>query len=188
MKKISELTQQDLIELISYDPITGKAYWNKRDVRWFNDTKTRTAKQECNRWNAQNAGNEITHLNSKGYIQPGVMGKHVLLHRLIWLREMGEWPKEQVDHINGIRTDNRIENLREATNQENCKNQRIRKNNTVGCMGINKRPNYEKWRVRINTVDKRVHIGDFNSLEEAIAARKAAEIEYGYSETHGRAV
>ena len=57
--------------------------------------------------------------NNEGYIFGGLRGKYYYEHRLIWLYHYGEWPKECIDHINGIKDDNRIENLREATKQQN---------------------------------------------------------------------
>jgi len=99
----------------------------------------------------------------------------------------GEWPKVDIDHINGRRDDNRWCNLREVTRKENCRNRKRPKTNTSGCIGVSQRENSGKWRAYINNdKNKRVYIGDFTSKEEAIAARKAAEIKYGYSPTHGR--
>lgn len=187
MKKLSRLTQEELKELIDYDPESGKAYWKERDVKWFKDGKIRTAEQEMNRWNLRHAGKEITNLNSQGHIQVRILGRLFLLHRLIWLREYGEWPENDIDHINGIRTDNRLCNLRSVSHRDNLRNRKKFRNNTSGQNGVNLHKNTDKWRAAIrNNKGKSIHLGLFNTFEEAVCARKAAEVEYGYHENHGR--
>lgn len=185
MKNIEDLTQEEVRELIKFDYETGRAFYNERDIKWFQNKKQR-AQWACNRWNSNWAGKEITYINADGYVMVGLLGKRIYLHRLIWLREYGEWP-DQVDHINGNRSDNRLCNLRNVTNQENSRNSKRNKNNTSGQTGVyfNKRAN--KWQSYIyDREGNSIYLGLFERFEDAVAVRKAAEIKYGYHERHGR--
>lgn len=116
--------------------------------------------------------------------------KHVLYpnHRIIWAMHYGVWPTKFLDHINGDPTDNRIENLREVTNQENCKNARIGKNNTSGRVGVSYygHNGWSKWHAYIRGNGKLISLGYFEDFDAAVAAREAAEIEHGYHPNHGR--
>ena len=90
--------------------------------------------------------------------------------------------KPFVDHINEQKDDNRVANLRWATNGENQRNiTALRKTNTSGCVGINSRKykgEHVAWRVRISLDNKRIHIGDFETYDDAVKARRNAEIKY----------
>jgi len=98
----------------------------------------------------------------------------------------GAWPPDQIDHVNGVRTDNRIENLRSVTHAENGRNQAIPRNNTSGVMGVARRTRGKKWHAQIKVGGKQIHLGSFDDKDEAIAARAAADIEHGFHENHGR--
>ena len=106
-------------------------------------------------------------------------------HRAIWAMVYGYWPKE-VDHINGDPQDSRLENLREVTHRENCLNGRTRSRNASGANGVNWDSSRNKWLVRIQTEYGARNCGRFDSFEEAVAARKTAEAQYGYHPNHGR--
>ena len=121
-----------------------------------------------------------------GYRDIMVKGKHYFGHRLIWLYIYGKFPDNTIDHINGDTLDNRIENLRDVTTQENLKNQRKRCTNKSGHMGVYWHIRKEKWQANIRVDGAKKHLGSFNVLEDAVAARQAASIKYGYHENHGR--
>lgn len=121
-------------------------------------------------------------VTSKGYTAIQIDGKQYQAHRIIWKLVHGTEPK-QIDHINGDRSDNRIENLREVNGTQNARNMKLRTCNTVGCHGVYKHGG--RWRAVITLGGKKKHLGVFDSTKEAIAARKAAERKYGFHENHG---
>jgi hypothetical protein len=117
------------------------------------------------------------------YIKIG--GKKHKSSDLVWLYHTGEKPKYMIDHINHDGCDDRIENLREVTKRENSKNQKLRADNTSGNIGVDK--NQGKWRSRIQDKNgRRILIGLYDSKQEAVTARKAAEKVMGYHENHGK--
>jgi len=110
----------------------------------------------------------------------------LLAHRVIWLLVTGDWPKSQIDHKNGIRDDNRLINLREATNGQNNTNKMVDKRNRLGVKGIMYDSDRKKYRVKISAKGKTYTVGRFDTLEEAKLARQYAEEEfYGeYAKVH----
>ena len=121
-----------------------------------------------------------------GYRSIQVKGKRYLTHRLIWLYVYGKFPDDQIDHINGRPSDNRLENLRDVTQQENNKNQKKPCTNKSGHLGVCWHKNTEKWSARIDVDGVNKYLGLFNVLEDAVAVRQAASIEHGYHKNHGR--
>lgn len=91
-----------------------------------------------------------------------------------------------IDHINGIKDDNRIANLRQVSDEENARNKKRHFRNKSGVMGVTWSKADKKWRVRIGVSGKYKCLGSFHSLEEAISVRKKAEHDLGYHENHGR--
>ena len=118
-----------------------------------------------------------------GYLRIMVQSRLYQAHRLAWLYMYGEWPEDQLDHVNRVRTDNRISNLREVTNKQNQQNASKRSNNTSGTVGIYWHKRISKWQATIMHNYKRHDLGYFDDLEAAIAARKAAEKIY-WADTH----
>ena len=115
------------------------------------------------------SGKEVGHY-SRGYLHAQLLGKKKLLHRLIWLYHYGEWPKDQIDHINGIRDDNRIENLREVTNQQNSFNRGSNKNTSSKYKGVSWYSAVQKWRADYCINGKSNYLGTFDTEEEAAKA------------------
>ena len=164
----------------------GKFFWNKRDVQWFQENANKnTPESNMKAWNARFAGKEITSLNGMGYLRASPFDESVRVHRLIWFYQTGEWP-DQIDHINGVRYDNRWCNLRNVSAAENSKNRKRRNDNASGDTGVFWRKDRNKWRAQIQVAGNFKHLGYFDSLEDAVAARKMAEIKYEFHENHGR--
>ena len=114
-----------------------------------------------------------------GYRMVRVGDRQYLEHRLVWLLFNGEMPTSgtEIDHINGIRTDNRIENLRLATRAQNNGNRKKTDANTSGYKGVSWHSGARKWRATIQTGGRQVHLGFFADAASAhlayIAAAKA---------------
>jgi hypothetical protein len=162
------LTAERLREVADYEPDTGLFTWRLRRKSEFTDRRAFRA------FNSMRAGAIAGNVSDQGYRRILIDGKMYLAHRLAWLYVFGVFPKEQIDHKNGERADNRIFNLREATSFENRRNSRRRTHTITGLTGVFKVKN--SWCAKI----RNVHIGCFNTAEEAHAAYCAAAREqYG---------
>lgn len=163
------VTQKRLKELFNYDPITGDF-----------TRLVRTARRV-------QIGDIAGHRRSDGYLIIIIDYRYYLAHRLAFLYMAGKFPTDQADHINHIRHDNRWVNLREATNTTNRRNQSMPCDNTSGVMGVSWYKRDRKWHARIQIKGKTKHLGYFTDIEGAVAARKEAEIKYGFHKNHGLA-
>ncbi len=172
------LTQEIVRELLDYDPETGKLTWKERDRKWFKTNRS------CSVWNIRYGKKEAFLNLEEGYFRGKITGKSHLAHRIIWLWMTGRWP-EQTDHINHIRTDNRWYNLREVSNKGNSRNQSRRKDNISGQTGIHFLKKRQKWRVYIMYDKKWISLGYYDSYDDAVSARKAAELKYEFHKNHG---
>lgn len=131
------------------------------------------------------AGSLVGSKNNHGYLQACINRKKYLVHRLIFLMHHGYLPTE-VDHINNIPTDNRIENLRSANRAQNCHNQRKKAKNTSGVKNVIWRKDMQKWRVVISANGKRKTFGTFDDLELAeLVAQEARILVHGNFANHG---
>lgn len=114
-----------------------------------------------------------------GYRRTTIDGVAVLEHRLAWLYVHGRWPSQQIDHINGNRTDNRIANLREVSQSVNMRNlQGPKKNSQSGVLGVIRHSD-TLWRVRVTINRKAKHIGYFQTREAAAEAYAMAALDAG---------
>lgn len=146
------ITQFELKQILTYDSKTG-LFHNKE-------------------------GSIVGHRNPLGYVRIYIKSKLYSASRLAWLYETGEWPKKEIDHINGVRDDNRFDNLREASRSQNCYNKSLMSNNTSGHKGVSWRKSGSCWQAIITVNKKQKHLGYFSDLNEAIEARKKAEKTY----------
>jgi len=186
---MAELTFSEISKILKYEPETGKLFWLPRPVEMFRADSAFYGGTEVSAkaWNAKNAGREVTRSTSLGYITPRIMGKNYAGHRIAWLLHYGTWPKNHIDHINGIKSDNRIENLRDVPRGKNMRNMRLQKRNKTGTPGVGWCNIYNKWKVRIGMGGGKSHfVGYFLDFNAAVAARKKAEAIYGYHTNHGR--
>ena len=123
-------------------------------------------------------GKKMGTLNKRhNYVYVGVDYKLYRAHRLAWFYTHGKWPEGDIDHINGVRDDNRLANLRDVTRSFNLLNRSGKKNNSTGHKGINKNK-YGSYHTYISINNKRINLGFFSTLEEAIAARAAEVAKY----------
>lgn len=169
-----------LRQLLRYEPETGKLFWRERSRDMFGSNRIFLS------WNARYAGAEALVVKFMGYRSGGVNGARVLAHRAVWAMQTGAWPEADIDHINGVRDDNRLENLRAVTRAENLRNTRRRDNNTSGFTGVDYFKAMKSWRARIHVNGAEVVLGYFATAEAAGAARKSADAVYGYHANHGR--
>ena len=159
------LTQERAKELLHYD--NGKLYWKV----------TRPGKIK--------AGAPVGCDHCAGYRQVMIDRKRYLSHRVVFLLHHGYIPK-CLDHINGDKSDNRIENLREATIGENQYNRQANTNNTSGIKGVTWHTRNKRWQAQINVNSKPVYLGQFKSIEEAgEVVRRAREQLHGEFCNHG---
>lgn len=124
--------------------------------------------------------------SGKSYIIIGYQGKNYYAHRIAFLLETGEMPREEVDHINGDGTDNRFCNLRMVSRSENAKNLRGRTGLESGVCGVYKCSRTTAWVPAISDKGMVIKLGRTRDLFSAICLRKSAEITYGYHKNHGR--
>ena len=156
---VQSLTQDRLKELLNYNPDTGVFVWKV-------DRK------------AVKAGDVAGKRHHSGYWNLFVDGKWLMAHRAAWLYVHGVWPDGDIDHINRIRDDNRLCNLRTANRAENCQNQPTSRNNRSGVTGVLWHKAAKKWVAQINIDRKLRHLGVFETKELAVEARKAAELAH----------
>lgn len=160
--KEDDLTQEILKKYLSYDPNTGL-------LVWIIPLAYR-----------HQPGDIAGSLDSSGYLRVSIFNRNYWVHRIIWLHYYGVWPTYEIDHINRIKSDNRIDNLRDVLPTMNQRNRSVSTNNTSGYSGVSYISQSLRWRVQIQVDGKRLHIGTFHSKEQAIEARRKAEIKYGF--------
>lgn len=173
-------TPSELRQLLRYEPETGKLYWLKRGPEWFEKARLRKT------WNTRFAGREAGMRGPYGYPLVEVLGSTpIAAHRIIWALVYGRWPNE-VDHIDGDRQNNLLENLREVSHAENMRNVKRPSHNTSGASGVSFNKRNGRWRAYITVEQRQRSLGHHETFEQALAARQRAEREYGFHENHGR--
>jgi len=156
--------------LFEYDKETGNLIWKIKP---------------SSRGHSVKAGDIAGTLKSHGYLCVGINYNSYRAHRLIFLMHKGYLPKT-IDHINGDKLDNRIENLRAATVGQNQHNRKTNANNTSGYKGVSWSKAQKKWTARITLERKIIHLGYFANVEEAAeVVRKAREELHGSFANHG---
>jgi hypothetical protein len=178
-----DITPEVLRELLDYDPSTGVLTWKHRDRKWFGtDRSWRT-------WNTRFAGEQAFRTPKDVCIvrlTGDILGHRFYASRVAWAIYHGSWPVHAIDHVNGDEGDNRISNMRDVPQGDNCRNASRRKDNTSGVPGVSWNKDRGKWLVTISAEKGRRYVGIFDRKADAIVARKAAEREHGYHENHGR--
>ncbi len=134
---------------------------------------------------SRKSGKVLGSPNDAGYLVVKLGVKYFALHRLAWLYVYGYMPEGVIDHLDHDKQNNAIHNLREVSQTDNCKNHKLSKKNTSGAVGVRWNERLEKWTAAIKVDRKNIHLGVFDSFEEAVAARAEANIKYGFHENHG---
>lgn len=172
------ITPEMLREFLEYDPDTGLLRWKARDAKWFNQTRARSKEHASANWNSKFSGKPaIRCLNSYGYLHGNILNTRSLAHRVAWAIYHGAWPHVEVDHINTVRSDNRIHNLRLATRSENGMNTNRRLDNTSGYKGVSWDKSRGLWQVGIRVDGLRKHLGRYPCKEQAREVYMSAALE-----------
>jgi hypothetical protein len=161
--KKKRLTQERLKELTTYDPETGIFVWKKVTT------------------NRVKIGSKIGSVMANGYVSMAIDTRRYYAHRLAWLYTHGYFPENEVDHINRIRTDNRISNLREVSGSCNSRNACAPNGGATTVKGVAWYKRHKKWRARIRDINKSPFLGYYGSFDDAVCARLAAEQCLGWS-------
>lgn len=149
LAKEAKLTQARLKELLHYDPVTGLF------------TRRVTVSSSL-------AGTVVGNVSVRGYVRIMIDYESYFAHRLAWLYMTGEWPAEDLDHADRVRSNNRWLNLREATRQHNLQNSSVRTDNTSGLKGVGRHKN--RWRAQIQHDGKNHYLGLYATKEAAHGA------------------
>lgn len=175
------MTKEELFEtvanLVDYCPETGIMFWRSRT----GDDK----------WNTKFAGKECGYaINGYKMVRYRRCGKdyYIYIHRLAWFKHYGELPKHDIDHINRVRDDNRIENLRDVTRSINMRNSPMRNNNTSGVTGVCWEKPKRRWRAQVSVGGVPICLGRFKDISDAEAALEEFRTNNGFTETHGKAI
>lgn len=171
-------TPKELRQLLRYEPETGKFFWKERPVEMFSGKSQPPERIHAN-WSARFLGKEaFTSTNQDGYKESHVRGKCLRAHRVAWAIYYGEWPKGEIDHINGVRDDNRIANLRDSEHCENMRNGLLRADNKSGLKGVSWDSESNRWRAQIMANGKKKNLGRFDCPNAAHAAYCEAAKKY----------
>ena len=167
------VSPETIRELLDYDPDTGVMIWRKRAPELFGSEKAQKT------WNSRFEGKAIGARHTHGYLKACVNYEQHYVHRLAFAHYHGRWPENEIDHINGIRTDNRIGNLREVTRVENLQNQKLGslRSRPDGLLGAHWSKDRNKWVAHIMVEKKSYHLGVFDDKREAQAAYLRAKLK-----------
>lgn len=146
-----------LPEFLKYNPGTGILTW------------------AVERQPQRPAGSIAGSVGCDGYIQVCISSQRYKAHRIAWAMHHGEWPTSIIDHINGVKTDNRIDNLRTASHSQNLSNFGVPSHNKTGIKGVSWDRTNNKWRSCISVNGKTINLGRFSSIDEAARAYAAAQ-------------
>ena len=168
MTETSLPSPEILRKLLRYEPDTGKLFWQERERDMFNSNRAQSSWNK--RFSEKQAFNILTNL---GYLGGHLLGKTYKAHRVIWAIEMGKWPPQEIDHIDGDKTNNKMCNLRLANRSQNNANTVSRKNSSSKYLGVHFVNRNKKWCAAIRKDRKTNFSGYFECEIEAAKAYDA---------------
>lgn len=180
MAKLPLLTPAQLRNVVSYDADMGLFLWRDYDCAAADEIGAN--KRQRSSWTKRAGTPALRAPRGGGYVGGHIFERGYLAHRAAWAYVHGEWP-DQCDHINHNRSDNRIQNLRDVSRSENARNLRYK---NIGCvLGVWMIKRTGMWTAQIGVSGRQVHLGNYTTHAEAVAARRAAEKICGYHANHG---
>lgn len=178
------ITPSYLTECIEYNSDTGSLTWRERPSSHFSDG-SKSAQHLASIWNAKfKMKPAFTTIGNHGYYTSSISGKRLSAHRVCWAIYHGEWPKGEIDHINGDKLDNSIANLRDVTRSQNARNLSVKSGRRRGVYWY---APTSRWVAKITVNRKMYHLGYFKVEADAVSARRLAEEINGFHKNHGRA-
>jgi hypothetical protein len=159
-RKTPPLTLERVKDVVDYQSISGEFVWKISPT------------------SSVAVGSRAGSVHSSGYKIITIDGTRVRAHRLAWFYNHGVWPSNGMDHINGQKLDNRLENLRDSTASVSSFNRGRPSNNTSGIVGVRWDKRGKKWRASITIKHKDVYLGAYDNVRDAQAARAKAERKY----------
>ena len=151
--------------LFDYNPSTGSLTWK------FSSGKNVKKGKEV-------GTNDTTPKSNTKYRKTSIFGDRYKVHRIIWLMQTGDWPKGEVDHIDGDGLNNKWSNLRDVTHSQNLMNAAVRSDSTSGYKGVSYDRSRDRWYAYINLDGKRKMLGRYKTKQEAVDARLKAEQQF----------
>lgn len=155
-----------------FDPNEIIEYEDYADIILYNTIGEDVSRTLIDLEDVEKVRNYKWSMNGKGYVTSNT--PQVILHRLIM-----DYPEDMmIDHINHNRLDNRKSNLRICTQQQNNMNRTMNSNNTSGIAGVSWHKGNRKWGAKIQVAGKQIYLGYYQTKEQAVEARRRAELEY----------
>lgn len=174
---MAELTYTQAHALLKYDPETGNLFWLERSTEIF---------PNCVTWNRRYAGKlAFTSKDKDGYCVGTILKKTYKAHRVAWLLHHGQLPSGRIDHKDGDRSCNKIDNLRQVPWPLACRNRSMGTKNTSGIVGVRWDTQTNKWQAYVKIDGRLIQLGKFTDKDAAIAARLEAVRRDGFTSRHG---
>jgi hypothetical protein len=161
------LTCDYLHSLFLYNPETGELFRKERPLSHF---KTEMAGRT---WNTRFANKIVSATDKDGYLFVGIDYRRYTVHNIAYMMMTGEWPKQDMDHKDRTRTNNKWSNLRDATRSQNMRNTKVYATSSSGVKGVT--PHGKRWMAKINHQKKQIYLGIFPDMQSAIESRRKAE-------------
>lgn len=182
------VTAETLRRLLNYDAETGRLTWRARAEEFFNEGRYSAARAAAS-WNKKHAGKPaFTAHDAHGYLFGRILGANYKAHRVAWAIVYGDWPNDQIDHVNHIRDDNRLTNLRVVKKSDNCKNISLRSDNSTGANGVYLNKRNGKFYAQAKVDGQTLSLGTYRTFDEAKVARFSANRALGFHPNHGKVV